>query len=165
MNDGKQPLDKPQTRLGQLIARLRGQGLRLTPQRVAVLKALVTGDGHLSVEEVYEHVRAEFPMTSLATVYKTLAILKEMGEVLELRFNDEGNRYDGSRPYPHPHLICVRCKSISDVEVTATSGLSQEVARRTGYQIVNHRLVFFGICPQCQQKQAASSHPKEVRPR
>ena len=147
-----QPVLEPLARLEQLIAKLREQGLRLTPQRMAVLKTLVADDGHPSVEQVYARVKADFPMTSLATIYKTLAVLKDMGEVLELGFSDEGNRYDGSRPYPHPHLICIQCKDITDVEVVDLSELPHKVAQGTGYQIVNHRLDFFGICPQCQEK-------------
>lgn len=142
----------PQARLDKLIDRLREQGHRLTPQRMAVLRILATNEGHPSVEQIYEHVKAEFPMTSLATIYKTVTLLKEMGEVLELGFSDDSNRYDGNRPYPHPHLICARCRNIVDLEVATLSELPQEVARSTGYRIVSHRLDFFGICPQCQER-------------
>ncbi len=140
----------PQTRLDELIAKLRERGHRLTPQRMAVLKVLVSSKRHPSVEQIYEHVKADFPMTSLATIYKTVTLLKEMGEVLELGFSGDNNRYDGKRPYPHPHLICVKCGTIMDLEITTLSELPQEVAQRTDYRIVNHRLDFFGICPRCQ---------------
>ncbi|MCL4505698.1 MAG: transcriptional repressor [Chloroflexi bacterium] len=137
-------------RLDHLVSVLKGRGYRLTPQRKAVLQILAASDGHLSVEQIYARVKKDFPMTSLATVYKTVTLLKEMGEVLELGFSDGGNRYDGRKPYPHPHLICIRCRKIIDPEVTALSHLPQEVASSTGYRIVNHRLDFFGICPECQ---------------
>ena len=146
-------MDKFQVRLEELVARLREQGHRLTPQRMAVLKTLVTDDEHLSVEHIYERVRADFPMTSLATIYKTVAVLKEMGEVLELGFSDDSNRYDGSKPYPHPHLICIKCKNIVDIDISTLDALSQKIAQKTGYRIVSHRLDFFGICPQCQEKE------------
>jgi len=146
-------MDKFQARLEELIVRLREQGHRLTPQRMAVLKTLVTDDEHLSVEHIYERVRADFPMTSLATIYKTVAVLKEMGEVLELGFSDDSNRYDGSKPYPHPHLICIKCKNIVDIDISTLDALSQKIAQKTGYRIVSHRLDFFGICPQCQEKE------------
>jgi Fur family peroxide stress response transcriptional regulator len=150
----------PQARLDEMITRLKERGHRLTPQRMAVLKILAAGEEHPSVEQIYECVRAEFPMTSLATVYKTVTLLKEMGEVLELGFSDDSNRYDGIRPYPHPHLICTRCRKIVDPEVATLSELPQEVAQRTGYQIVNHRLDFFGICPQCQEELAGLESPR-----
>ncbi len=139
-----------QARLNELIARLKERGHRLTPQRMAVLKILADDEGHPSVEQIYERVKADFPMTSLATIYKTVTLLKEMGEVMELGFSDDSNRYDGNKPYPHPHLICTKCRNIVDAEVATLSELPQEVARSTGYQIVGHRLDFFGICPRCQ---------------
>jgi Fur family peroxide stress response transcriptional regulator len=143
----------PQARLDELTTRLRERGSRLTPQRMAVLKILAASEGHPSVEQIYERVKVDFPMTSLATIYKTVTLLKEMGEVLELGFSDDGNRYDGNKPYPHPHLICTKCKNIVDPEVATLSELRQEVAQSTGYQIMSHRLDFFGICPQCQGKE------------
>ncbi len=142
-----------QVRLDELVIRLRERGYRLTPQRMAVLKVLATSQEHPSVERIYERVKVDFPMTSLATIYKTVTLLKEMGEVWELGFSDDSNRYDGNKPYPHPHLICTRCKSIVDLEVATLSELSQEVARSTGYRILGHRLDFLGICPQCQDKE------------
>jgi Fur family peroxide stress response transcriptional regulator len=143
----------PQPRLDELIAKLKTRGHRLTPQRIAILKILVASADHPSVEQIYECVRVDFPTTSLATVYKTVTLLKEMGEILELGFGNDGNRYDGNKPYPHPHLICVKCKSILDPKVSALNKLSQQVAQMTGYKIVNHRLDFYGVCPQCQEQE------------
>lgn len=140
-----------QTRLDKVVAKLREQGCRMTPQRMAVLKVMIGNREHLSVEQIYERVKADFPMTSLATIYKALAVLKEMGEVLEIDLGAAGARYDGGNPHPHPHLICVECGSIIDIDLPGLNRLPQEVARRTGYQIVRHRLDFFGICPQCQE--------------
>ena len=142
-----------QTRLDEMITRLKEGGHRLTPQRMAVLKILAASEEHLSVEQIYERVKVDFPMTSLATIYKTVTLLKEMGEVLELGFSHDSNRYDGNKPYPHPHLICTKCRNIVDPQVTTLSELPQEVAQSTGYRIVSHRLDFFGICPQCQEKE------------
>lgn len=71
--------------------------------------------------------------------------------MLELGFSKDDNRYDGSRPYPHPHLICVRCRKIMDPQVSLVDDLNQEVAELTGYQVVSHRLDFYRLCPDCQQ--------------
>lgn len=142
-------------RVSQMITKLRNQGFRLTPQRLAVLKILASSEEHLSVEKIYERVKADFPVTSLATIYKTVAVLKKIGEVMELGFVDHSNRYDGTRPYPHPHLICTKCKKIVDPDLPALSELPHELAKKTGYHIVNHRLDFFGLCPDCQGKEAA----------
>lgn len=141
---------EPQARLEEVITRLRAQGHRLTPQRMAVLKVLIGSKGHPSAEQIYERVKVDFPMTSLATIYKTVTVLKEMEEVLELGFSDDSNRYDGN-PHPHPHLICTMCKKIMDIDADDLGELPKQAARRTGYKIVSHRFDLYGICPQCQE--------------
>jgi Fur family peroxide stress response transcriptional regulator len=144
-------MSDPQVRLEEMIQRLKEQGFRMTPQRLAVLEILAVSNGHPSVEMIYEQVRPNFPTTSLATIYKTVNLLKELGEVVELDFSEESNRYDGNKPCPHPHLICQRCKSVVDPDIEILRDLSRELASKTGYKIVTHRLDFFGICPRCQK--------------
>jgi Fur family transcriptional regulator, peroxide stress response regulator len=142
----------PQERLDDIIGKLRQRACRITPQRVAILKVFLSSHEHPSVERVYEQVRVDFPTTSLATVYKTVVLLKEIGEILEIGFADGRNRYDGINPHPHPHLICTRCKSIMDPEVSLLEQLKSEVAQTSGYRMLSHQLEFFGICPACQQQ-------------
>lgn len=143
-------MDEPETRLAELVEKLRLRGLRLTPQRMAILRFLATSEAHPSVEQVYEHIKATFPMTSLATVYKTVALLKQEGEVLELGFANGSSRYDGMKPYPHPHLICLKCQRIIDPDLGMFSALPTELSQKYGFKIVSHRLDFFGLCPECQ---------------
>ena len=143
-------MSDPEARLQELVTKIRERGGRLTPQRVAVLRILAASDGHPSVEQIYDQIQPEFPTTSLATVYKTVTLLKEMGEVLELGFADGSNRYDGNRPYPHPHLVCTACGEIRDLEVPGLSEIVQRVSQDAGCRIVGHRLDFYGICRNCQ---------------
>jgi Fur family peroxide stress response transcriptional regulator len=147
---GEHFVPDPETRLEELVTRLRERGHRLTPQRLAVLKVLAASEGHPSVDQVCERIRPDCPTTSLATVYKTVTLLKEMDEVLELGFSDVSNRYDGNKPYPHPHLICTECGAIEDSEVEGLSEIPRQVAQDSGYRMVSHRLDFFGVCPKCQ---------------
>jgi Fur family peroxide stress response transcriptional regulator len=144
-------MENPDIRRKKMVQRLKEQGMRITPQRLAVLKILAVSHEHPSVEMIYERVRPAFPTTSLATIYKTVNLLKQIGEVVELDFSEASNRYDGNRPYPHPHLICTGCKTVVDPDVATVTELSKELADKTGYKIVNHRLDFFGICPRCQE--------------
>jgi Fur family transcriptional regulator, peroxide stress response regulator len=136
-------------RLNQMTESLKQQGLRLTPQRLAVLKALVSGNHHLTAEQIYEQMRVDFPTTSLATIYKTLTVLKETGQLMELGFSDGSNRYDLITE-AHAHLICVRCKSIIDPDVIGVEKFVQQIISQYGYQRVGQRLDVFGVCPQCQ---------------
>jgi len=141
----------PQTRFEELVAKLREQKYRLTPQRIALLRLLAASDGHPSASQLYEQMNDQFPTTSLATVYKTLNVLKEIDEVLELGFSGDDNRYDGNKPYPHSHLICIRCRKIMDSEVSIAQDLVPQVAQQSGYQIISHRLDFYGVCPGCRE--------------
>jgi Fur family peroxide stress response transcriptional regulator len=135
-----------------MLSKLKGRDFRITPQRLAVLRILAAGKGHPSVDDIYKQVIAEFPTTSLATGYKTVSLLKDLNEVLELGFPDGSNRYDGCNPAPHPHVICTKCRKIMDPELVDIEKLSKEMSRKTGYKIFQHRLDFFGFCPECQQK-------------
>jgi len=139
-------------RINEMISKMKERRLRLTPQRLAVVKILATSQEHLSVEGIYQRVKADFPVTSLATIYKTINLLKNVGELMELGFVDDCNRYDGARPFPHPHLICVRCRKILDPDISTLTELPKELEEKTGFQIINHRLDFFGICPECQRE-------------
>jgi Fur family peroxide stress response transcriptional regulator len=123
----------------------------MTPQRMAVLKVLIGNEEHLNVDQVYERVRPDFPMISIATIYKTISMLKEMGEVIELDLNSDKKHYDGHGPTPHPHLICTQCNDIIDIEESNLNSLSQDVAQNTGYEIKNIQVNLYGICPQCQE--------------
>ncbi|AEB09032.1 Fur family transcriptional regulator [Desulfobacca acetoxidans] len=142
----------PRVRLNQMIAKLQAYNFRITPQSLAVLKILAASLDHPSVERIYEQVKAVFPTTSLATVYKTINLLKEVKEVLEVRVS-AGNRFDGNRPFPHPHVICLKCKKIIDPDLSGIQELTEEAAQKTGYRITEHCLDFFGICPDCQAEE------------
>lgn len=139
------------TRLNEMVSKLRANEYRITPQRLAILKILADSEGHPSAEKIYQQVKKVFPTTSLATVYKTISLAKKIGEVLELGFGDGGNRYDGNKPYSHPHLVCMQCKKIIDPDLSDIEDITQELVRKTGFLITNHRMDFFGICPECQR--------------
>ena len=135
-----------------IIRKLRDNGHKITPQRLAIVKILVKSEGHPSVEEIYVQIKKEFPTMSLATVYRNIVLLKSIGEVLELGFPDGSNRYDGNKPYPHPHVICIHCKKIVDPDLDSLDEMKKEVASATDFEILNHRLDFFGICGNCMAK-------------
>ena len=143
-------MSQAQGRLDEMVQTLKDRGCRMTPQRMAVLKVLAASERHLSADQIYRQIKVDLPTTSLATVYKTLELLKEMGQVLELRVGAGGSRYDGAHIHPHPHLICTSCGEIRDLEVGVPEEVSRHVMQETGYQIVSHRLDFIGLCPKCQ---------------
>ena len=137
-------------RMDQMISKLREHEFRITPQRLAVLRVLAISKDHPSVEGIYEEVRKGFPTTSIATIYKTVNLLRNIDEVLEIAFPDGSNRYDGNNPFPHPHIICVRCKRIVHPDLESLESIMNNAAKKTGFEILSHRLDIFGVCNDCR---------------
>lgn len=137
-------------RYDTIVNTLRQHRHKLTPQRLAIVGILARSEGHPNVEQIHDLLKSDFPTMSLATVYRNVMLIKSLGEVLELGFPDGSNRYDGNKPYPHPHVICVNCKTIIDPNLGNLKDLTAQVAEKTGYQILTHRLDFFGICHACR---------------
>ncbi len=142
-----------EARVEDLRLKLHNSGHRITPQRLCILRALVNTNSHPSAEEIYAQVRVVSPTTSLATVYKTLDTLRDLGEVLELQPGDGRQHYDGVRPTFHPHVICTRCGAIEDVEIAGLSGLPAQAQTASGYEIHVPRVEFYGLCPACQARE------------
>ena len=142
----------PVERFNSIVQKIKENNQRLTPQRLAIVKILARSESHPSVEKIHRQLHDDFPTMSLATVYKTVSLVKDLGELLELGFSDGSNRYDGNKPYPHPHAICVKCKKIIDPDLAGLENIKKEVAVKTGFEIITHRLDFFGICRQCLNK-------------
>ena len=138
-------------RLNDILDNLRNRGNRLTPQRVAIIKAIVENESHPPVEQIHLEIKRNFPTTSLATVYKTIKLLKDSGEILELEFGDDGSRYDGRKPYSHPHMICSKCGSITDLEIDNFDSYVSQMAQSSNFQVENHRFDIFGICSNCKK--------------
>ena len=132
-----------------IIQKLKDNGHKITPQRLAIAKILAKSKDHPSVETIHVQIKKDFPTMSLATVYRNILLIKSLGEVLELGFPDGSNRYDGNKPYPHPHVICIKCKKIVDPDLGSLDEMKKEVALETNFKILNHRLDFFGICSNC----------------
>lgn len=142
----------PVERFHSIIHSLRENNYKITPQRMAVAKILARSEGHPSVEEIYKALQDDFPTMSLATVYRNVMLIKSLGQVLEIGFPDGSNRYDGNKPYPHPHVICIKCKKIIDPVLATLKDITDEVADETGFNILTHRMDFFGICQNCMKK-------------
>jgi Fur family peroxide stress response transcriptional regulator len=140
-------------RIRQLAERVHQRGGRMTPQRMAILRVLANNANHPTIEEIYRQVQEVAPTTSLATVYKTVALLKEMGEVQEVSSLGDETRVDGFRPHPHPHLICIRCGRIVDVAVDDLPEMLSHIAGEASGWQVQERLDFWGLCPVCRENE------------
>jgi Fur family peroxide stress response transcriptional regulator len=145
------PVTDPSARFDQLIAALRERDFRLTPQRVELVRLLAVSEGHPSAGQLYTTVKRRFPTMSHATVYKTLALLKEMDQVLEIDLRDDSH-YDGNRPEPHPHLICMTCGRIIDADVSLDEESLRKVEQASGYRILRPQIALYGLCQGCREE-------------
>ena len=140
----------PELRYQTMLSKIQDRGSRLTSHRMALLRLMAVSEGHPNAAQLYERLKVQFPSVSLATIYKTLALLKDKGEVLEIDLPND-NHYDGNKPYPHPHLICIRCSRIMDGEdVPALLTINQQIADKYGFKVQSQQLIFYGVCSKCQ---------------
>jgi len=128
--------------------RYRETGLKLTPQRLAILGFLDGNTSHPSAEDIYQEVKKNFPTMSFATVYNTLEALRNRGGVLELTIDPGRKRYDPNTEHHH-HLICLTCKKIVDVHSEFKTNVSEE--QKQGFEITGNHVEFYGICATCKE--------------
>lgn len=131
-----------------LCERLRERGYAVTPQRRTIFEVLEGVTHHPSAEQVHEEVRRRLPDVSLATVYKTLKELVQMGEIQELNYHGDRSRFD-PRVDAHSHLKCRRCGRLADVDLDF-GHLKLSVEHSHGFNIERHEVVFHGVCGDCQ---------------
>lgn len=122
-------------------------------QREAIYELLKSVTCHPSAEWLYEHLKADIPKLSLATVYRNLTTLCESGMAIRLDVGDGTVRYD-AQTRDHNHFFCNACKRLSDVGCDdEISGLDRLIEQRSGVKITSHSFVFYGLCRECNIKQ------------
>ena len=129
-----------------MIKKYKEIGLKLTPQRLAILKYLEGNTYHPSAEDIYKAVCLQFPTMSFATVYKTIDTLHEKGYLLELTIDPDKKRFDPCTEHHH-HLICVLCKKVVDVKKHFSLELPNDV--RDSFNITGNHIEFYGVCSEC----------------
>jgi Fe2+ or Zn2+ uptake regulation protein len=148
------PSHHPKPSPEHLAALLRENGLRVTGPRQAILNLLATDQGPFSAESIFKTLRGK-ARCDLATVYRVLAALEEIGKLRRCEFGDGVHRYEldaGDRGHHH-HLVCRRCGSVEVIDACAVAALETD-ARERGYTDVTHVLELFGTCPGCAAKPA-----------
>lgn len=129
---------------------LKEQGVRMTPQRHAILGYLYQTDSHPTADDIYKALENNFPNMSVATVYNNLKVFKESNLVQELTFGDSSSRFEINKE-THYHVFCSKCGSIKDLEYPCVNDIEGLAQDRTGYKVTCHRVEVIGICPKCQE--------------
>jgi Fur family transcriptional regulator, peroxide stress response regulator len=139
-------------RLSEFVQRCRARRLSITPQRMAIIQALVAAENHPSAEEICAVVRRKHPHVSLATVHRILEQFCQVGEARKVTALHGSARYDG-HVEPHHHVLCVRCRRVQDVEMPEINGLIKNLAHLGEFELLACSLEIEGVCKQCRMKE------------
>ncbi len=123
---------------------------RKSQQRDRILELLRTTDRHPTADWVYGKLKKEFPKLSLGTVYRNLSMLVELGQVKKIHFGSTFDRFEANVT-PHYHLICEKCKIITDIELPIYKEINERIKKLTDFKINHHIVEFFGVCAKCNK--------------
>ncbi len=150
-------------RLGRFVARCRKRGIAVTPQRLAVIQALLASDNHPSTDEICAAVRRKHPHVSLATVHRILQQFCKVGEARKVTLLHDVARYDGNVE-PHHHVLCVRCRQVHDIEIPEVDKLLERTHRLGQFALLRCSLEIDALCRRCQlaEKRIHAQRPRHT---
>ncbi len=128
---------------------LEKHNLKHTKQREAILEVFVEATGHITSEEIYQHVRGAHPTIGYTTVYRTMKLLCDAGLASAQHFEDGVTRYEIEHEH-HDHLVCVRCGKIIEFECEMIETTQLEIAERYEFRVLRHRHELYGHCSDCR---------------
>ena len=128
----------------------KGKGLKCTPQRIAVFKVIEDSKTHLSIERIHKEVKNFLPNVGLATVYRTLDSLIDLGLIEKVHLEDGCHSFTSTLSGHRHALVCKVCDQIVEYEDWPLEAIKEQVSRKTGFKIDNHYLQLFGTCSECQ---------------
>jgi len=132
---------------------IEGKNLRLTKQREMILESFLAVEDHISAEELYRIIIKKDPSIGLATVYRTMNLLKECGLARELQFGDGQTRYEHVLDHAHhDHFICMRCGKIIEFASPDIEKMQELISREKGFKVLKHKLELYGFCRDCRDR-------------
>ena len=150
-------------RVEKMLAGVRAAGLKLTPQRMAIVKELASDETHPTAQEIFERLRPGLPTMSFATVYNTLGALSSAGLCAAMSLSPGSGRFDPNMT-PHHHVVCDVCGAVRDLpsgsglsEGTHESSVSRAVSQvAPGFDIRSVERIFRGVCAVCSKGRSKS---------
>src|SRR4051812_38075059 len=151
-------------RVEKMLTGVRSAGLKLTPQRMAIVKELASDESHPTAQELFERLRPGLPTMSFATVYNTLGALSSAGLCAALSLSPGSGRFDPNM-MPHHHVVCDACGAVRDLSPSApgaAGGPDASSARAVahvapGFELRSVERIFRGICASCAKGRARSN--------
>ena len=126
-------------------------GMRVTKQRALILEIIRRGQGHLDADEVYRRAREKQPRLSLSTVYRTLQLLKRLGLVEEVHFDEAHHHYEVKPSAEHHHLVCLGCGKVIEFRYPLARYVKRNVTEAKDFEIVDTEIRMTGYCFKCRQ--------------
>jgi Fur family peroxide stress response transcriptional regulator len=142
--------------LEQALVKLKGAGVRMTPQRQAILDYLVHSMTHPTADEIYKALSPTFPNMSVATIYNNLRLFARAHLVRELKYGNDSSRFDADLT-DHYHAICNVCGKIVDFHYPVLHNAEVVAEQETGFVVEGHRMEIYGTCMDCQRAAAATN--------
>ncbi|CAM4478352.1 peroxide-responsive transcriptional repressor PerR [Paenibacillus tarimensis] len=136
------------TSVAAALEQLKSTGVRMTPQRHAILAYLMDSMTHPTADEIYKALSPQFPSMSVATIYNNLRLFVEAGLVRELTYGDSSSRFDADLS-DHYHAICKCCGSIVDFAYPPLLDVERAASKETGFVVEGHRMEIYGVCGSC----------------
>lgn len=149
-------------RLTEFAARCRRGGLAVTPQRLAIIEALLGSGEHPRADAIFAAVRMQHPHISLATVHRTLDTLCDIGEARKVTILHDSARYDGNVT-PHHHVVCVKCRRIRDIEIPRLDRLLAGQSELGEFTVLGSSLEIQALCEDCGAKRAGANRTMKAR--
>ena len=145
-----------------IIQNLKERGLRITPQRLAIIEVLLEkGHLHPGASFIYKEAKKKSGSLSLSTTYATINEFSRYGIIKTLQFDGIENRCEGNLD-EHINLICEQCRKIIDYEVPICLD-QKDVAKKTGFTVTNSRLEYYGYCRDCSKDKGRSITDRKPR--
>ena len=148
------------SRADELLESLRSAGFRLTPQRVMILSAIASSSGHMTAENIHERVKKSYPFIDIATVYRTIQLLKRQRLLVEIDLGSGAYQYELTQDQRHHHIVCRECGTTLDIDhhrflEPVRVALKQEYE----FEADLDHFAIFGICSSCRSSAQSVSNP------
>jgi len=140
------------TEQGSLLDDLKARGTRITPQRAIIIEAIETLSGHITAEQIFAAVQQVNAYISLATVYRTLDLLKELGLIIESNMGGPTSHYALHDHSTHHHAVCRMCRHTIELPSDLFKPIADQLQTRYGFMADDNHLVVFGWCKGCAER-------------
>jgi len=135
-----------------LIEICQKKGVRATSKRKIICEVLEKSGGHLNVEEVYHLAKKEDKSIGVATVYRTLKIMKDAGVIEAQTFGQDHSHFESPTKNHHDHLVCTSCGKIEEFVSDKLEEMKEKVSKQNRFKMLSHKLEIYGLCADCQKK-------------